>query len=103
MFVEARKQAKMSRQEAAHRLHVGERTLARYEKGESVPPPDVVRGMVRLYNRPEMTRKYCLRYCPLGAEWDKCCRALKSLGLFDKMKVVVERMGTEKEAATASR
>lgn len=58
----------------------------------------VVRGMVRVYKRPDLVRRYCSRFCPLGSEWQKCCQALKFLGLYDRMQLVVERMDTEEKA-----
>ena len=45
MLKTARNAAKLSREEAAHRLYIGSRTLADYETGRTVAPPDVVLRM----------------------------------------------------------
>jgi len=62
----ARKAARLSREEAAFRLHVGARTLANYEDGKSVPPPEVVLEMGRVYNNRWLPHRYCRMYCAIG-------------------------------------
>ena len=42
MYREARNRAKLSREESAHRLYIGTRTLSDYEAGKTIAPPDVV-------------------------------------------------------------
>jgi len=66
MLRKARNAAKLSREEAAHRLYVGSRTLADYELGRTVPPPDVVLRMAEVYQEPELTADYCAKICPIG-------------------------------------
>lgn len=65
MYREAREELGISREEAAFRLHVGTRTLAYYEVEERMPAPDTVLRMCQIYNKPELTIKYC-RECPIG-------------------------------------
>lgn len=45
MLKTARNAASLSREEASHRLFVGSRTLADYESGRTIVPPDVVKRM----------------------------------------------------------
>ena len=45
MLREARNNTGLSREEAAHRLYIGTRTLADYELGKTIAPPDVVMKM----------------------------------------------------------
>lgn len=52
MLKTARNAAKLSREEAAHRLYIGSRTLADYESGRTVAPPDVVMRMAEVYGEP---------------------------------------------------
>jgi transcriptional regulator with XRE-family HTH domain len=66
MLKAARNAAGLSREEAAHRLHVGSRTLACYELGETLAPPDVVMGMSRVYDDPTLPADYCASICPIG-------------------------------------
>ena len=66
MLKAARNAAGLSREEAAHRLHVGSRTLASYELGETLAPPDVVMGMSRVYDDPTLPADYCAILCPIG-------------------------------------
>lgn len=70
MYREGRKDAKLCTEEAAFRLHVSPRMLAKYESGETVPPPEVVLAMGREYERPEMAQRYCREHCPIGAAMD---------------------------------
>lgn len=66
MLRAARNAAGLSREEAAHRLYVGSRTLADYELGRTVAPPDVVMRMAEVYRQPELTADYCAKICPIG-------------------------------------
>lgn len=66
MLRAARNAAKLSREEAAHRLYIGTRTLADYELGRTVAPPDVVMRMAEVYQEPALTADYCSKVCPIG-------------------------------------
>ena len=66
MLRAARNAAGLSREEAAHRIYIGTRTLADYELGKTVPPPDVVLRMAEVYRQPELTADYCAKACPIG-------------------------------------
>lgn len=66
MLKTARNAAKLSREEAAHRLYIGTRTLADYESGRTIAPPDVVMRMAEVYRQPELTADYCAKVCPIG-------------------------------------
>ncbi len=58
----------MSREEAVEKLHISVATLGRYETGESVPNPDVVHAMSKVYEDPALRREYCSECCPIGKE-----------------------------------
>ncbi|MGB9904620.1 MAG: helix-turn-helix domain-containing protein [Desulfotomaculales bacterium] len=66
MYKEARKQAGLSIEEASFGLHIAPRTLCKYESGETVPPPEVVLEMNRLYRAPWLTQHYCREHCAIG-------------------------------------
>ena len=66
MFRVARNAAKLSREEAAHRLYIGTRTLADYEAGRTLAPPDVVMRMAEVYQEPALSADYCSKICPIG-------------------------------------
>jgi transcriptional regulator with XRE-family HTH domain len=66
MLKAARNAAGLSREEAAHRCFIGARTLADYESGRTVAPPDVVMRMAELYQEPALTADYCAKVCPIG-------------------------------------
>ena len=66
MLKAARNAAGLSREEAAHHLYIGSRTLADYESGRTVAPPDVVMRMAELYQEPALTADYCAKVCPIG-------------------------------------
>jgi len=66
MYREARNRAKLSREESAHRLYIGTRTLADYESGRTIAPPDVVMRMATVYQEPELPADYCSKICPIG-------------------------------------
>lgn len=69
MYRAARQACGLSREEAAFRLHIGSRTLANYESGETVPPPEVVLAMSKLYQQPWLTQHYCRRCCAIGEKF----------------------------------
>lgn len=66
MYRAARNKARLSREEAAHRLYIGTRTLADYEAGRMLAPPDVVMRMAEVYGEPTLTADYCAKVCPIG-------------------------------------
>lgn len=66
MLRAARNTAGISREEAAHRLYIGTRTLADYESGRTVAPPDVVMRMSVVYEEPALPADYCSTVCPIG-------------------------------------
>jgi len=66
MLRAARNAAGLSREEAAHRIYIGTRTLADYESGRTVAPPDVVMRMAEVYGDPTLTADYCSKVCPIG-------------------------------------
>lgn len=66
MLKTARNAAKLSREEAAHRLYIGSRTLADYESGRTIAPPEVVMKMAEVYGEPALTADYCAKVCPIG-------------------------------------
>lgn len=66
MFRKARNAAGISREEAAHRLYIGTRTLADYELGRTIAPPDVVMRMAEVYREPALPADYCAKVCPIG-------------------------------------
>lgn len=66
MFREARNRAKLSREESAHRLYIGTRTLADYESGRTIAPPDVVMRMSDVYQEQALPADYCSVVCPIG-------------------------------------
>lgn len=66
MLRKARNAIGLSREEAAHRLYVGSRTLASYELGETIAPPDVVMKMAEVYGEPTLPADYCAKVCPIG-------------------------------------
>ncbi len=66
MLKAARNKAGLSREEASFRLHIGCRTLADYEAGRTVAPPDVVLRMAEVYDQPDLPADYCANLCPIG-------------------------------------
>ena len=69
MYKTARKEAGLSIEEAAFRLHVGMRTLQNYEGGQSMAPPDVVLKMSKVYGLPALSARYCSETCPIGQKY----------------------------------
>ena len=74
MLKAARNAARLSREEAAHRIYIGTRTLADYETGRTAAPPDVVMRMAEVYQEPELTADYCAKVCPIGQVLAHCVR-----------------------------
>lgn len=72
MLKTARNAAKLSREEASHRLFIGSRTLADYESGRTIAPPDVVKRMAEVYQEPALTADYCSKICPIGQALAHC-------------------------------
>lgn len=66
MLKEARNATGLSREEAAHRLYIGTRTLADYECHKTIAPPDVVMRMAEVYTEPALPADYCAKVCPIG-------------------------------------
>ncbi len=94
-YKEARKKAGLSLEEAAFRIHVGTRTLSKYEAGENVPPPEVVLAMSRLYREPWMTQLYCRRDCAIGQAYSY--EVLDRVNL-DPASILLKLVGELKEA-----
>lgn len=69
MYTMSRLKAKKSRFDAAWELHISDRTLARYELAESIPPPDIVDNMAKVYSHPGLTAIYCSDVCPIGQKY----------------------------------
>lgn len=102
MYKEARKRAGLSIEEAAFRLHIGTRTLIKYEAGETIPPPEVVLEMSRLYRVPWMTQHYCREHCAIGRAYsyevltgvnlDPASVMLKLVGEMAEAQAVLQRM-----------
>ncbi len=67
MYREAR--GSMTVEEAAWRLHIGGRSLYRYESGKTIPPADVVCMMAKIYNSPEILYRHCTQNCPIGMQY----------------------------------
>lgn len=59
----------MSVEEAAWRLHIGGRSLYRYERGEQATPPDVVCMMAKVYAAPWLPKWHCVNRCPIGMQY----------------------------------
>lgn len=66
MLRTARNKAGLTREEAAHQLYIGTRTLADYELGRTIAPPDVVKQMAEVYREPGILQDYCSILCPIG-------------------------------------
>jgi transcriptional regulator with XRE-family HTH domain len=66
MYKAARKAAGLSIEEAAWRLHIGNRTLFNYENGHTLVPPEVALKMAEVYGQPALTARYCAEECAIG-------------------------------------
>lgn len=95
MYRDARDALGLSRDEAAFRLHIGSRTLVDYEAGKTVPPPDVVLGMSKLYRLPWLTQIYCKEHCAIGEAYSY--EVLNGVNL-DPASVLVKLSGEMEEA-----
>lgn len=71
MFKEARKQAGLSIEAAAFRLHIGSRTLINYENCHTLVPPEIVLKMAEIYREPTLTARYCAENCPIGQAYSQ--------------------------------
>ena len=72
MLRTARNKAGITREEAAHRIYIGTRTLADYESGRTIAPPDVVMRMAEVYREPTLPADYCSKVCPIGQVLAHC-------------------------------
>lgn len=52
--------------EAAGKLHVTRQTISNMENGETMPDPQNVFNMARLYNEPALLNVHCKCNCPIG-------------------------------------
>lgn len=77
MLRKARTTAGITREEAAHRLYIGTRTLACYELGQTIAPPDVVMKMAEVYSEPTLPADYCSKVCPIGQVLAHCVDRLE--------------------------
>ena len=77
MLKTARNAASLSREEASHRLFVGSRTLADYESGRTIVPPDVAKRMAEVYEEPTLPADYCAQVCPIGQVLAHCVDRLE--------------------------
>lgn len=102
MYKQARKDAGLSIEEAAFQVHIAPRTLCKYEAGETVPPPEVVLAMARIYRIPWMTQIYCRENCAIGEAYsyevltgvniDPPSVLLKLVGEMAEAQAVLQRM-----------
>lgn len=95
MYKQARNDVGLSLEEASFKLHIGRRTLCKYESGETAAPADVVLGMSKLYKAPSMTQIYCREYCPIGQTYSY--EVLNNVNL-DPASVLLKLMGEMEEA-----
>lgn len=95
MYRGARKRARLSIEEAAFRLHIAPRTLCKYEAEESIPPPEVVLEMSKLYGCPDITQRYCRECCAIGRTYGY--EVLDNVNL-DPATVILKLVGEYKEA-----
>lgn len=59
---------KVSMQRAAEKLFIDYKQLSRYETGETMPTPNMVLRMSKLYNDPALRRRYCTEVCDIGKQ-----------------------------------
>ena len=55
-----------SRESAAEYFGISVSSLANYERGNTVPPLDLIMMMADAYEAPQLKNLYCLEQCPLG-------------------------------------
>lgn len=63
---QARLNVGIALKDAAGRLHVTRQTLSNMEGDETMPDPQNVINMVRLYNEPALLNAHCKGNCPIG-------------------------------------
>jgi len=97
VYTSARKDAGFSIEEAAYRVNVASRTLIKYEHGETIPGPDVVLAMSRVYKRPWMTQIYCKECCAIGQAYSY--EVLNNVNL-DPQNIMLKLIGEMNEAQT---
>ncbi len=66
MYKWGRKKAGLTIEDAAYKLNVAPRTLAKYEAGSLKPPDEIVVNMNKLYKCPWLTQYHCRKYCAIG-------------------------------------
>jgi len=66
MYTQAREEAGMTQKQAAERLHIGIRTLRGYEARDVIPNPEIVLDMSWIYQKSELTMRYCRYECAIG-------------------------------------
>lgn len=66
MFITARNKTGLSREAAAERLDLGNKTLYSYEYSQTIVPPETALRMQDVYRDPTFTARYCSDYCPIG-------------------------------------
>jgi transcriptional regulator with XRE-family HTH domain len=96
MYRDTRKKVRLSIEEAAFQLHISTKTLLNYEHGASLPPPETVLAMSRLYREPWMTQVYCRRDCAIGRAYSY--EVLDRVNL-DPASILLKLVGELKEAA----
>lgn len=80
MYLTARNNAGISQLKALTELMISQRTITRYENGESTPPPETALKMADIYDTPELTAQYCKRECAIGRRY---CYNIKKQPLTD--------------------
>ena len=95
MYRDTRKKVGLSIEEAAFQLHISTKTLLNYEHGASLPPPETVLAMSRLYHEPWMTQIYCRRDCAIGRAYSY--EVLDRVNL-DPASILLKLVGELKEA-----
>ena len=97
MYKQARKQARLSIEEAAFQLHIAPRTLCKYESGELRVPPETAIRMGQVYNMPELPLNHCAKHCAIGRIYHPVFElgnvATGTLQLMRELRDVNERMG----------
>jgi len=97
MYKQARKQARLSIEEAAFQLHIAPRTLCKYESGELRVPPETAIRMGHVYNMPELPLNHCAKHCAIGRIYHPVFElgnvATGTLQLMRELRDVNERMG----------
>lgn len=96
MYKQARKEAGFTLEDAAWRLNIAPRTLAKYEAGDLRVPPDTVCKMAELYCKPELPLLHCAQHCAIGRLYHPVIEpgniATGTLALLKELKDVNERV-----------